>query len=373
MLDRVKAAQKLTSIIDHVFVDATDATVLAQQIWHTIAKDPTLPYKIRESNSPWPIPEWSESLSHNYRISSECSPYRVLAIDGSQIYPDRHYGVSCFLINIGSVLLSYGLPGKSVVCRTIPYIFNNGDHEESSQEAVNCRRQELELAAGLEYVRSPDYVQQVNDPFLLLYDGSLIFWHLDTKDTKLKDIYLPRYLALLYQLYQERVLLASYISFPRSRELVNIVRLALCDFDGTRMEDATMVDRVVDGALLYGLLEPGMRTIVFKNNAKIADAYPDAVRPYFFYLHVGYEIGRVEIPAWIAQENHLVDTIAACIYDQNNKGRGYPVALAESHEQAVIKGPDRDFFYHLLSKLYVERKQRMHLSQKSIKKRGIGI
>jgi hypothetical protein len=61
------------------------------------------------------------------------------------------------------------------------------------------------------------------------------------------------------------------------------------------------------------------------------------------------------------------------ILDQSIKGRGYPVCLAEAHEQAVVKGPDRDFFYHVLQKVGIEQKQHYVVSQKSLKKRGIGI
>lgn len=55
--------------------------------------------------------------------------------------------------------------------------------------------------------------------------------------------------------------------------------------------------------------------------------------------------------------------------DQACKGNGYPVAIAEAHEQAVVKGPDRDFFYLLINKLAYDEKKRMSLSQKSMKKR----
>ena len=68
--------------------------------------------------------------------------------------------------------------------------------------------------------------------------------------------------------------------------------------------------------------------------------------PHFFYMDVGAEIVRIEIPAWIARDEQKINTVAQIILNQSIKGRGYPVALAEAHEQAVVKGPDREFFYH---------------------------
>ena len=90
-------------------------------------------------------------------------------------------------------------------------------------------------------------------------------------------------------------------------------------------------------------------------------------------MDIGAEIVRIEVPAWIARNQKHLTTVAQIILNQSLKGRGYPVALAEAHEQAVVKGPDREFFYHLIQKIGIENHQRMHLSQKSIKKRGIGI
>jgi NurA-like 5'-3' nuclease len=82
---------------------------------------------------------------------------------------------------------------------------------------------------------------------------------------------------------------------------------------------------------------------------------------------------RVEVPAWIAHDEEKLKVIGKIVFDQAQKGRGYPVCLAEAHEQAVIKGPDREFFYHVLQKAGIEQKQHYAISQKSLKKRGIGI
>jgi len=101
--------------------------------------------------------------------------------------------------------------------------------------------------------------------------------------------------------------------------------------------------------------------------------YPDALHPHFFYLHVGDEIGRVEIPGWIAADEILVNHVASLILDQSIKGAGYPVALAEAHEQAVVKGPDRDFFYHALYKEGMVHDRALSPSGKVLRKRRIGI
>ena len=176
-------------------------------------------------------------------------------------------------------------------------------------------------------------------------------------------------------LYQEQILVAGYISAPRSRELVNLIRLKLTQEDGVSdvQDGEDRVCHLVDVAVANFFLMPYMRSIVFKNHSAICQYYDEHLQTHFFYIHVGDEIGRVEIPAWIAEDEKKVNLVARIILDQCAKGYGYPVALAEAHEQAVVKGPDREFFYHLINKIGIEQKKRLVPSQKSVKKRKAGF
>jgi len=130
---------------------------------------------------------------------------------------------------------------------------------------------------------------------------------------------------------------------------------------------------LIDAQLLRLFLKPNQRTTIFWSNSKIVQNYPHQLRPCFFYLHVGQEIVRIETLAWVAQNKECLDLICKIAIDQSLKGQGYPVVLAEAHEQAVVKGPDREFFYHLIQKVGIEQKRRFYISQKSLKKRGLGI
>lgn len=374
MLDRSKLLKQIETVIDSLFLDLSKEHTLAQQVWDQIIQDPTFLHQVKKVNAPWPVPFWRDELKKTYRVEP-IKKYTAISVDGSQIYPDRHQGVACFLINIGTIVLHYATHQPPVLLETQPYIFSGQEfsQQEFNTELVNCKRQELELKNGYEKAKAVIKQLPPNTPALLLYDGSLIFWHLEAKETNLREQFLSTYLASLQQLFQEKIITASYISMPKSRELINLIRLYLCNFDTTNKEAFEPMERIVDTAIAYHTLDPYERTIVFQNNSNISDYYPDHLRPHFFYLHVGTEIGRVEIPAWIAQDETKVNLVAQVVLDQCKKGRGYPVVLAEAHEQAVVKGPDREFFYHVLTKFGIERKQKWHASQKSIKKRGIGI
>jgi len=378
MLDRSKVLRELQEISDKLFLDNSRNYEQARQIWESIAADVTFIHKVQgmQTQAPFLVPTWQDKLDAITHLPQSIEKYRVLAVDGSQIYPDRHQGTACYLINIGSVVLSYGMNGKPVILDSKPSVYIGADDElfDVSAELVNCRRQELEFTHGLALSKTlQQEAQEQQAPFLFLFDGSLIFWHLESKEMNLKDIFLSRYLASLHQLYQTKTLTAGYISLPKNKELVNLLRLQLCDFNVANVDEHKEVDCLVDTIVAHFYLEPYSRSTVFKSHANICQLYPDYLRTHFFYLHVGTEIGRVEIPAWIAQDESQINLIASIIIDQSIKGRGYPVAIAESHEQAVVKGPDREFFYQLICKIGFQMNQRLTMSQKSIKKRGIGI
>jgi len=374
MLNRIKLAHELSLLSGQLFTDHSAEYAFAQEIWEKICADPTFVYKAHNMKAPWPIPSWIGTLNEAIPVIHPIEHYQIVSVDGSQIYPDRHQSISCFLINIGSVVLRYGVDTKPVFFDSVPSVLNENDQEELpfSTEVVNCMRHEREFIGGLAVARTAK-TEHPALPLLLVFDGSLIFWHLEAKDMRLKDVFLSKYISVLHQLYNDRIVTASYMSMPKGRELVNLIRVGMCDGDSSRIEETNSVDAMVDAQVVQWFLEPNQRTIVFKNHAGISEEYPDHVHPHFFYLHVGDEIGRVEIPAWVAQDTELVNFVAQVLLDQSIKGRGYPVALAEAHEQAVVKGPDRDFFYHLLTKLGIEHKQRMIGSRKALRKRSMGI
>jgi hypothetical protein len=295
--------------------------------------------------------------------------YQALSVDGSQVYPDRHQGTACCLINIGTVAIEYNAL-SSVSVMTNPYLFLGADMENiPGPEFINCHRQELEFKGGLELYQQ--IASHEGQPKVLLFDGSLIFWHL--KEQAIKERFMPVYIAQLHQLYLKKTLFACYISLPKNKELTNLLRTLLCNFTAPEQGATTPIDHVTDAALAGFFLDPWTRTTVFESNHEVCKEYPAHLRPHFVYMHIDDEIARIEFPAWIAQDAQALNTLMMVIADQCRKGRGYPVVLAEAHEQAVIKGPDREFFYQLITKMGIEQRQRVVMSQKSIKKRGISI
>lgn len=403
MLDRSKVLKALQTISTNLFKDYSDETATAQRIWDIICNDPDFAIKVASSHCPdLLLPTWQGKLDDVFDVNPVLSDYCVTAIDGSQIYPDKHQGTTCYLLNIGTVYLSYGSQNSAVQLNSTPYVFTGQDEDtfDNSQEMINCRRQALELQAGADFSDQsdnslkPQIEKDAAQNNLLLFDGSLIFWHLDSKDKNIQHYFLPKYINALEQLTEQQTLFASYISLPKSRELVNLLQFYLRDpiassefysaelrnidhqpfvVSESQANDKPLVDHIIDATIASFFLEPNQRTTVFYNHSAITQHYPDHLMPCFFYLHVSDEIARVEIPFWIAIDKALTDIVASIALNQSRKGHGYPVCLAEAHEQAVVKGPDRDFFYHIVQKLGIEQKKRISVSLKSKKKRRIGI
>jgi NurA-like 5'-3' nuclease len=115
------------------------------------------------------------------------------------------------------------------------------------------------------------------------------------------------------------------------------------------------ISGVSDRALFSSLLAPGERSAVFINPSAILKRY-GAHQVYFFYLRVEDEIARIEVPEWVAMRPDLLAQTHSLVLDQCRRGQGYPVALSEAHEKAVVTGTDREEFWLLVEEAMEEEK-----------------
>ncbi|MFH1644634.1 MAG: DNA double-strand break repair nuclease NurA [bacterium] len=392
MLDRAKLAKQITYLAEKIFPDFFQSSDIAQKKWQQICNDQYFLQKVEAAQSSFLLPGWQGNLSDTFQIKNDLTNYSVLAVDGSQIYPDRNFsGASCFLINSGGCFLKYGQKSEAKFFNE-PKLFLPDDLKDErfafSRDLVDLIREELEFKTLFE--KFSFYKKEYNlknDGFVCLMDGTIIFWTLEGKLPEVKQYFLDRYLYYLNQFYKNNILIASFISFPKSKELVNLIKIGLCRFDlvdcikcHKEFTDfpCKVVDNLIDTKIVrmffpFDKKNKYYRTTLFYSNSKIVQNYPDQLKPCFFYLDVGAEIVRIEVPVYVALDQEKLDLICKVAMDQSLKGNGYPVCLAESHAQAVVKNADREFFYHLIYKLGIEQNRRFFMSQKSIKKRGIGI
>lgn len=381
MLDRLQLAAALQNVSSHLFPDLADVSKLAWKTYQDIAKDDSFVERAAEAQSSFLVPTWQGNLLDTSDTGKVPTAYTIVAVDGSQVYPDRHIaGAGCFLLNTGGVVLRYGKQSSAQFFSTprvcVPEELRKVDENlPFGMELVDLLREDDELKESLAKAK-----EHAVDAVLL--DGTIIFWPLEGKSPEVRRSFMQRYMNSMQAMYEAGIPYAGYISLPKSRELINLIKLGLCRFTTANCIPChatyntfpcKAVDMLIDTHIVKHFVEPGQRTTLFASASNIVSEYPAHLRPMFCYLNVGREIARLEIPAWVAEDSALLDRVCQVARDQSEKGGGYPVCLAEAHEQAVIKGPDRDFFYHLINKLGMGSNRQLISSQKSIKKRGIGI
>ncbi|MCL4361094.1 DNA double-strand break repair nuclease NurA [Candidatus Dependentiae bacterium] len=356
MLKQDKILNQLESLAGQIFSMKATELEYAFNIFQKINSDKSFLTQIKEKNSNYQIPQFDYILNFSQKVDSNLSSYKIISTDGSQIYPDRHQGIGCFLINIGTVELTYSKDSSSVYLDSDPSIHFSPDILE--QEMVNCMRSQKELEVGYERILGSE-----QKDILFLIDGSIISWHLESQNSKHVE-YLEKFLATLEQFYKNNSLFAGYISLPQNKEIINILR---------RADESKKIEYLVDADIVNFFLKPFYITQFFVSNSPICKVYPEHLKPYFAYFNVGSEIVRIELPQFIVNDEAKLNFCISAILDQTIKGYGYPVALAEAHEQAVVKNFERDFFYQTLHKIAFNKNQKILNSQKSLKKKLAAI
>ena len=294
------------------------------------------------------------------------TPITVVATDGSQIYPDRHVDPMFFLLNVSRVGFQYGTR-EAPVLDTTPRLRFEDDlsaHVDEvlggmTTELVSALRDEMELELLLDVAQSAAVEGR---PLVALADGTLIRWMIRGMNNEAVEAQLiSQYTAYLKAFRDERRPLASYVSMPATTEVVNLLRFAVGELQAPPPEavDAEPGEPGLDGLLdrhvFADLLAPGERSATFGSSSHIQGSYPEGTQVCYFYLKVPAppgdgEIGRVEVPQWVADDEALLDRIHATVLRECEKGDGYPLALSEAHERAVIRAPERESFFRLMER-----------------------
>ena len=216
---------------------------------------------------------------------------------------------------------------------------------------------------------------------LAMVDGSLIYWFLDGLPLEARNKILVPILAAWDELKKTKIPLMGYVSASRSIEALNFFRLPACTYDRPNcvVNCGDLVDNypcqkitpLRDATFWASQLAPGQRSPLYRSSLKILDLYDESQRVYFCYVNVGSEIARIEIPAWVAEDFALFSQSLSIMLAQVHKGYGYPVALAEAHNQAVVRGSDRARFFALLEQQLIRAGVRnVGTSYKETRKRG---
>ncbi|MEH2218638.1 MAG: DNA double-strand break repair nuclease NurA [Nostoc sp.] len=308
--------------------------------------------------------------------------HTVIATDGSQIAPNHHEIAYCYLLNIGRVVLHYG-QNRHPLLDSLPEVFYRPEDLYMSrqwgirtEEWMSFRRTASEATVLAELACAA----KGEAPALAMVDGSLIYWFLEQLPIDARDRILPPILEAWQQMRDAQIPLMGYLSASRSIETMNFLRLLACPhpvpdcktYCPNQLEKVAckIFEQLRDTSVWATRLKPGQRSTLWRSNSPILELYGDQTI-YFCYVHVGTEIARIEVPAWVAENVTMLDQALGLMLAQVQKGYGYPVAIAEAHNQAVVKGGDRARFFALLEQQMIKAGlKNVGTSYKEARKRG---
>ncbi|MCT7949899.1 DNA double-strand break repair nuclease NurA [Ancylothrix sp. C2] len=400
MLDLNKLAGKLPGISKHLTQEATAAKGRLQTAELLMQQAQTHHLELVKKQQDWKhrlifsAAEPVEPLDTRIAIPPAPRTHTVIATDGSQIAPSHHEIAYCYLINVGRVVLHYGV-SRHPLLDSLPEIYYRAeDLYESRQWAIRTeewmgyRRTATEATVLAELACSLWETTPPPVPAISLVDGSLIYWFLEGIASEARDKILGEILDAWDKLEEAGIPIVGYLSASRSMEAINFLRLEACihkepncisycapdlDFSSPgqpKKAPCQVFEPLRDVALWQTTLQPGQRSPLWRSCAPILQCYGHHT-VYFCYVNVGSEIARIEVPGWVVENPELLETTLSLTVAQVQKGYGYPVALAEAHNQAVVRGGDRYHFFALLEREMIKAGlKNVGTSYKETRKRG---
>jgi hypothetical protein len=351
------------------------------------AKELRAKVRARHEKYPWLVAIPVHTLSQTFSPPLPPADFSVIASDGSSIPPDRHSPLRYYVINTGHAVLTYGShpnadldsEGQLYFEDADLYISPDGKRIPIEGARLGVKMQIAELQAALRAI------QLATDPMVVLRDGSLILWPLQSEDKDVKEEFLDQFLKCLDGFRAISVPVVGYISFTGSHDVANVLRVSLCQDDPSDCEHCSLAGEqsarcrflgtAWDRQLFEGLLEEGHRSDVFESTSAILKEYGSHCIQ-FFYLNVGGEVVRIEAPQWVMRDREMLGLVHALIYDQCQRSPDYPPyppALQEAHEQAVITTAERRLVEELVERALAEQGIVYARSAKDRSKRTRGV
>jgi hypothetical protein len=269
----------------------------------------------------------------------------LIAADGSQIFADRHAEVEYCLVNTGAIVMMCGSADAPVTSIRSRLIYAE-ELEGISDDRLSLQR---DLA---ERTRLLELATEAPAPVITLTDGPLELWTTTLEEGRVAGEFkksLDQYLAVLCQLNDLNVVTAGYVDKPGADLVVRLLEVAKAEAgDLAEMRKFRPFKGVTDRELFKDVLQPGERSAIFSIQSRSSKSYQGELGLHFFYLNVGKVehpyLARVEVPAWVAQDRAMLDSLHAVLVSQCRMigARAYPYLLHRAHETAVVSLEEKD-------------------------------
>jgi hypothetical protein len=281
----------------------------------------------------------------------------LLAADGSQINPDRHAAILYSLINVG-VIIWQPHSGDSPQVET----YSDLKYGEDLYTDRGMLTEDL-VALGRDLSERKTLLELASrqaKPVITLTDGPIELW--GAEGSAQEDYRRNReiHLSILSRLQSEDIITAGYIDKPAAdlvARLLEIGQIPEGEMREIRMAHPLrgVTDRWLFGEEGAPLLKKGERSAIFIIQSSSRNHYRGKLEIRFFYLNVGNDkhpwIVRVEIPAWVAEDEQKVNLLHASLLEQCEimGAKPYPYILHRAHETALVKQEEKQQIEQMLA------------------------
>ena len=337
----------------------------------------------------------NDTNEYTVPLRKPLNEYRVISTDGSHIGIDRDLPTKCFLINIGIADFLYGDEANAELIN-IPRLYAKEEDliirekdgmgfHPIEDSLLNAKRSVEEILALAKVLGETDF----KVPTLGLVDGPLAVYGLPGVSNKqyvidhlVRDGFESALASIKSKVNNDLLGVIGFTSLPGNRDVSKMLSANICEnrsdksgfychYRGSNIMSicSNCIGGVLDREIFAGILKKGERSPIFlpkKNDNQINEIA-------FFYLNVGSEIARIEIPVWNIKEAESIDLIQSVLMEQTERGHGYPVVLMEAHEQAVINSADRRAFADTIVEYLSGDGSRPYESAKALSKKIRGI
>jgi hypothetical protein len=325
------------------------------------------------------MPAAGEELSSFKATPALPAVLALVAVDGSQVYPDHHAATLFYAVNIGFFLHRYDA-GETDSGSEPEIVFEEDLISPEGSLIPNTvidARRTVEEMATLERMARAEKQSAPGRAVLALADGGIAL-RIDEKafPPAERGALQRRFFASLDALAAEKIPVAGYISRPGGSPVLSLLALAAEDAaehaPGRKTAGRGPFPSLDDRMLFETLLPPGARSPIFEFAAYWNNLYRNREpnqSAHFFYLNVGRSypvVARVELPAWTAADPLLVDCVHSVLIEQCavTLNDPYPYGLIRADEEAFVSGEDRKYLEQEMAVALIRGGMRVNRSEK---------
>lgn len=302
-----------------------------------------------------------EPIDHRAMVEHGKRNATIIAVDGSQIIPDKHQAELFGLINIGGVIMRVGsgtAPDTTVDSVILLDEALYPDGYLIAESTIELTRDLMERQFLLRHAQAE---LPTSEQVMAWVDGPIELWGRRDGDAKLEfQRFLGEYIETLSTLAETGAIYAGYVDKPSADPVTRMLEIVAAD--DSRLEnirDFHPLRGVTDGWLFTTskklALPPTCRSAIFSLRSRSDDDFTGQLALCFFYLNVSTDekypmIARVEIPHWVADDAEKVNALQTALLDQCRVmgAKPYPYVLHRAHETATVTNDEKAQLTNLL-------------------------